>query len=204
MEIVTDKPIDLYSVEDKLRYRDVLQLMPKCINRKEYQGMSIDDIVKMERPAEELLSIKTVNMRLIEIATLFNWAVNRISKIYNSAKGCNYKFFNTSYIATETMATRTRCYVLDGIDEDGKPATKLSRGGIQTHADGPKTPGDRDERVIEFMRAASVGGFLKESWLDFPKMQSRGGIPPRKEKTIARCSMSYMALYKSQHNAYIS
>ena len=118
-------------------------------------------------------------------------ADNRIKKIYNSAKGCHYKFFNTSYIATETMAMRTRCYVLDGIDEDGKPATKLSRGGIQTHADGPKNPGDRDERVIEFMRAASVGGFLKESWLDFPKMQSRGGIPPRKEKTIARCSMSY-------------
>jgi len=76
MEIVTDKPINQYSVEDKLQYRDVLQAMPKCINRKEYQGMSIDDIVNMERPADELLSIKTVNMRLIDVATLFNWAVN--------------------------------------------------------------------------------------------------------------------------------
>ena len=76
MEIVTDKPIDRYSVEDKLRYRDILQAMPKCINQKEYQGMSIDDIVKMERPADELLSTKTVNMRLIDVATLFNWAVN--------------------------------------------------------------------------------------------------------------------------------
>lgn len=37
--------------------------------------MSIDEIVKMERPAEELLSVKTVNMRLIDAATLFNWAV---------------------------------------------------------------------------------------------------------------------------------
>jgi integrase len=75
MEIVSDKPIDQYTVEDKLRYRDVLQRMPKCINRKEYQGMTIDEIVSADRPADELLSVKTVNMRLIEVATLFNWAV---------------------------------------------------------------------------------------------------------------------------------
>lgn len=75
MEIVTDKPIDQYSVEDKLRYRDVLLRMPKCINRKEYHGMTIDEIVRIERPADEFLSVKTVNMRLIDVATLFNWAV---------------------------------------------------------------------------------------------------------------------------------
>lgn len=75
MEIVTDKPLDQYTVEDKLRYRDCLQRMPKCINRKEYHGMTIDEIVKMEQPAEQLLSVKTVNMRLIDAATLFNWAV---------------------------------------------------------------------------------------------------------------------------------
>ncbi|ADW19275.1 hypothetical protein Despr_3147 [Desulfobulbus propionicus DSM 2032] len=75
MEIVTDKPIDQYSVEDKLRYRDCLQRMPKCINRKEYHGMTIDEIIEIERPADELLSVKTVNMRLIDVATLFNWAV---------------------------------------------------------------------------------------------------------------------------------
>jgi len=76
MEIVTDKPIDQYRVEDKLRYREVLQRMPKCMNRKEYHGMTIDQIVSVERPADELLSVKTVNMRLIDIATLFNWAVS--------------------------------------------------------------------------------------------------------------------------------
>jgi len=50
--------------------------MPKSINRKEYQGMSINEIVKMGRTADERLSIKTVNIRLIDVATLFNWAVN--------------------------------------------------------------------------------------------------------------------------------
>lgn len=75
MEIVTDKPLDQYTVEDKLRYRDCLQRMPKCINRKEYHDMTIDEILKVDRPADELLSVKTVNMRLIDVATLFNWAV---------------------------------------------------------------------------------------------------------------------------------
>ena len=76
MEIVTDKPIDCYSVEDKLRYREILQQMPKCVNRTQYHGRTIEDIIKTKLPAHELLSIKTVNMRLIEAATMFNWAVN--------------------------------------------------------------------------------------------------------------------------------
>lgn len=76
LEIVTDKPLDQYSVEDKQRYRDVLQRIPKCVNRTQYQGKAILDIIQTERPACELLSVKTVNMRLIEAATLFNWAVN--------------------------------------------------------------------------------------------------------------------------------
>lgn len=75
MEIVTDKPLDQYTVEDKLRYRDVLQQMPKCIDQKKYRGLSIDEIVQLEKRPDELLSVKTVNMRLIDVATLFNWAV---------------------------------------------------------------------------------------------------------------------------------
>lgn len=76
MEIVTDKPIDCYTVEDKQRYREVLQQMPKCVNRTQYHGRTIEDIIKTKLPVHELLSIKTVNMRLIEVATMFNWAVN--------------------------------------------------------------------------------------------------------------------------------
>lgn len=76
MEIVTDKPIDRYTVEDKQRYREILQQMPKCVNRTQYHGRTIEDIIKTKLPAHELLSIKTVNMRLIEVATMFNWAVN--------------------------------------------------------------------------------------------------------------------------------
>lgn len=76
LEIVTDKPLDQYTVEDKQLYRDVLQRIPKCVNRTQYRNMAILDIIQTERPASELLSVKTVNMRLIEAATLFNWAVN--------------------------------------------------------------------------------------------------------------------------------
>ena len=76
MEIVTDKPIDQYTVEDKQRYREILQQMPKCVNRTQYHGRTIEDIIKTKLPVHELLSIKTVNMRLIEVATMFNWAVN--------------------------------------------------------------------------------------------------------------------------------
>ena len=75
MEIVTDKPLDQYTVEDKLRYRDILQQLPKCINRKRYHGLSIDEIAQLKKQPDELLSVKTVNMRLIDAATLFNWAV---------------------------------------------------------------------------------------------------------------------------------
>ncbi len=38
--------------------------------------MSIIEVVKTDIPPDERLSIKTVNMRLIEVATIFNWAVN--------------------------------------------------------------------------------------------------------------------------------
>ncbi|MCP6725949.1 hypothetical protein NL526_28220, partial [Klebsiella pneumoniae] len=37
--------------------------------------MSIDDIAQLNKQPDELLSIKTINMRLIDAATLFNWAV---------------------------------------------------------------------------------------------------------------------------------
>jgi len=76
MEIVTDKPINCYTVEDKQRYREILQQMPKCVNRTQYHGRTIEDIIKTKLTAHELLAIKTVNMRLIEVATMFNWAVN--------------------------------------------------------------------------------------------------------------------------------
>jgi integrase len=76
LEIVTDKPLDQYTVEDKQRYRDVLQRIPKCVNRTQYRDRAIHDIIQTARPASELLSVKTVNMRLIEVATVFNWAVN--------------------------------------------------------------------------------------------------------------------------------
>ncbi len=75
LEIVTDKPIDYYTVEDKLRYRDILQLMPRRMTKNQYKGMSINDIVKTNHPTEERLSLTTVNMRLIDVATMFNWAV---------------------------------------------------------------------------------------------------------------------------------
>ncbi len=76
LEIVTDKPLDQYGIEDRQRYRDVLQRLPKCVNRTKYKGMSILEVVKTDIPPDERLSVKTVNMRLIEVATLFNWAVN--------------------------------------------------------------------------------------------------------------------------------
>jgi len=76
LEIVTDKPLDQYTIEDRQRYRDVLQRLPKCVNRTKYKGMSILEVVEIDIPPDERLSIKTVNMRLIEVATLFNWAVN--------------------------------------------------------------------------------------------------------------------------------
>ncbi len=76
LEIVTNKPLDQYGIEDRQWYRDVLQRLPKCVNRTKYKGMSILEVVETDIPHGERLSIKTVNMRLIEVATIFNWAVN--------------------------------------------------------------------------------------------------------------------------------
>ena len=45
------------------------------MTKNQYKGMSINDIVKTKHPATELLSLTTVNMRLIDVATMFNWAV---------------------------------------------------------------------------------------------------------------------------------
>ena len=63
IEIVTDKPIDQFAVEDKQRYREILLQMPKCVNRTQYHGRTIQDIIKTKLPAHELLSIKTVRVK---------------------------------------------------------------------------------------------------------------------------------------------
>ncbi len=71
MEIVGDKPISQYSVEDRQRYRDVLLAIPKRINGPRYRQLSIKVILKREYPPEQRLSITTVNHRLNDTATFF-------------------------------------------------------------------------------------------------------------------------------------
>ena len=50
--------------------------MPRRICKARYRGLSIGDIAKFEHRADELLALTTGNMRLIDVATMFNWAVN--------------------------------------------------------------------------------------------------------------------------------
>jgi integrase len=75
MEIVGDKPISHYTVEDRQRYRDVLLRIPKRVNGPRYIDQSISAILKREYPPEQCLSITSVNHRLTDTATFLNWAV---------------------------------------------------------------------------------------------------------------------------------
>lgn len=95
METVGDKQLDKYTVRDRQRYRDVLQRLPKCVNRTKYRDLPIRKIIKDELPADQRLSIKTVNMRLIEASTLFNWAVKHGLTDNNPFKNAVLKIKNT-------------------------------------------------------------------------------------------------------------
>ncbi len=75
MEIVGDKPISHYTVEDRQKYRDVLQRIPKRINGPRYKDLSISAILNRDYPPEQRLSITSVNHRLTDTATFLNWAV---------------------------------------------------------------------------------------------------------------------------------
>ncbi len=75
MEIVGDKPISQYTVEDRQKYRDVLLRIPRRINGVRYKDQPISAILEREYPPEERLSITSVNHRLTDTATFLNWAV---------------------------------------------------------------------------------------------------------------------------------
>ncbi|SHO52961.1 DUF6538 domain-containing protein [Desulfopila aestuarii] len=75
MEIVGDKPITHYTVEDRQKYRDVLLRIPKRINGSRYKDQSISAILKREYRPEQRLSLTSVNYRLTDVATFLNWAV---------------------------------------------------------------------------------------------------------------------------------
>ncbi|SHO51737.1 DUF6538 domain-containing protein [Desulfopila aestuarii] len=75
MEIVGDKPISHYTVEDRQKYRDVLMRIPKRINGARYKDQLITAILKREYPPEQRLSITSVNHRLNDTATFLNWCV---------------------------------------------------------------------------------------------------------------------------------
>ncbi len=75
MDIVSDKSVDQYSVEDRQLYRDTVLKMLKFVHRRLSQGKTIKQLISVEYPENQRLSVKTVNMRLAEVSTLFNWAI---------------------------------------------------------------------------------------------------------------------------------
>jgi integrase len=75
MEVVGDKPVTQYTIEDRQKYREVLQRIPKRINGPRYKDQSITDILKLNHPEEKRLSVTSVNHRLTDTATFLNWCV---------------------------------------------------------------------------------------------------------------------------------
>lgn len=75
MEVVTDKPVSHYTVEDRQKFREVLQKIPKRVNGPRFRDISIATLLERERPPEQRLSVTSVNHRLIEVATFLNWCI---------------------------------------------------------------------------------------------------------------------------------
>ena len=75
MEVVGDKPVSQHTIEDRQKYRDVLQRIPQRINGARYKNMVITEILQTSYPEDKRLSPTSVNHRLTDTATFLNWAV---------------------------------------------------------------------------------------------------------------------------------
>jgi len=90
VDILNDMYIQDVTREDMRRLREILQLLPpNRSRRKEYRDKTIDQIVKMK--PTQVLSVKTVNIVIEAISSLFEWCIREKILEFNPAKKLQVK-----------------------------------------------------------------------------------------------------------------
>ena len=90
LDIVGDKAVKDVTRDDIRNLRDILVKLPVSRKKKkEYKNKSIDELISMKH--KETLSIKTVNIIIQSISSMFEWAKNEGLVINNPAKALSFK-----------------------------------------------------------------------------------------------------------------
>jgi integrase len=95
LSIIGDRDVQSLTRSDFLRYRDILvQLTPNFEKKKEYQGKSPEEIIKITKDKGlKSLSTKTINKNVLGMSTLMSWCVRQdlVDKNYASELGIKDK-----------------------------------------------------------------------------------------------------------------
>ena len=74
-DLLGDLPINLIKKTTALRVKEDLQKLPAhSAKRQRYKGKSANELTQLAIPPSELMSIKTINMKLSLYSEVFSWA----------------------------------------------------------------------------------------------------------------------------------
>lgn len=86
LEVVGDRPASTITKDVIRDFRDkLLKLPPNRAKNRDYIGKKIDEIIAMQ--PSQTLSIKTVNIHIEAVSSMFEWAIRENLLTYNPAKG---------------------------------------------------------------------------------------------------------------------
>jgi integrase len=90
IDILKDKYIEDVTRDDMRDFRETIKLLPPNRSRKkEYKDKSIDQLIAMRH--EQVLSVKTINIVVEAISSLFEWCIREKILDYNPAKKLQIK-----------------------------------------------------------------------------------------------------------------
>lgn len=93
LDVIGDRDVKALTLEDFLRYREVLKVLPpNHYKKKEYKDKSIAEIVEMVRVNPvEAIAVKTLNKNIQTISGLLKWCVKKQYLTLNHAEGLAVK-----------------------------------------------------------------------------------------------------------------
>ena len=97
LEIVGDKPINRYTQDDGVRFKDIQMDLPTNRQAKPFKGLSLADMAKLARDMGasgnkvELLNPITINDKIGTASLFFAWAKARDSSVINPVAGLGIK-----------------------------------------------------------------------------------------------------------------
>jgi len=97
LEVVGDKPINRYTQDDGVRFKDIQMDLPTKRQVKPFKGLALADVAKLAHEMRasgnkvELLSPITINDKIGTVSVFFTWAKARDSSVTNPVTGLGIK-----------------------------------------------------------------------------------------------------------------